>query len=419
MVAIARLGEGTRERPLAALLIGSLALCADSWDAFLLVYALSDISETFHLGLGVTALALMGTYSTRWLGGMVFGSLANRFGRKRALMISVLWFSVFTMLTGAATSFAMLLVIRVLFGLGMGGAYAAGGSLVTESAGNRYRGFSSGVYMSGFYIGQMMAPIAYSFISPVAGWRGLFLFGGISLLLIPAIALWVVESPVWLAAKRSGSIAAHSAFSVWRLFLPGLLGITLALIAIEFGEFFIAYPFTALMPAFLKAERNFAVATIAFAGSGLAFGALIGSLVGSWLSDLFGRKPVFAAAYVAGTLPTLVAMYAPSTNVIVAASALAGVVIGVLGGLVTAFENEHYPTEIRSAGNGFVHNLGAFGGSIGAVIAAFLRGAVGFQLAILSILMMGVILGITGLVFTRETAGVSLLDIDAQRGRRG
>jgi len=410
MVAARQSSLEAEQRPLATLLIGSLALCADSWDAFLLVYALSDISATFHLGLGVASLALMCTYSTRWLGGMAFGTLANRIGRKRALMISVAWYSVFTVLTGAATSFAMLLVMRVLFGLGMGGAYAAGGSLVSESTSSRYRGFGSGVYMSGFYVGQMLAPVAYSFIVPVWGWRVLFLFGGVSLLLIPAIALWVAESPVWQAARRAGTVARHPARDVWRMFLPGLLGITLALIAVEFGEFFVSYPFTALLPAFLKAERNFPVSIIAFASSFLAFGALIGALGGGLLSDRIGRKPVFGAAYVVGMLPTLAVLYVPAPSVVVIGSALAGVVIGVLGGLVTAYENEHYPTEIRSAGNGFIHNLGAFGGSIGAVTGAFLRSVVGFQLAIVLIMLIGVALGIIGLVFTRETVGISLLD---------
>src|SRR5262249_22977227 len=145
------------------------------------------------------SLALLFTYSSRWLGGVLLGAVSARWGRKKSLILGVLICGGFTILTGLSTSFSMLLALRLCFGVGMGGLYAAAGPLVVESVPAEVRGFASGFFMFGFYVGNVLAPWTYYFLEPRFGWRAMFYFGGISLLLIPYILATVSESPTWQA----------------------------------------------------------------------------------------------------------------------------------------------------------------------------------------------------------------------------
>jgi SHS family lactate transporter-like MFS transporter len=255
---------------------GTLAFFFDAWDAFLLIYVLGDIAATFHLSTETVSLALMFTYMSRWLGGILLGHVSARYGRKTSLVAGILICGVFTMLTGLANSFPMLLALRICFGIGMGGLYAAAGPLVMESVPARARGFASGFFMFGFYVGTVLAPWTYVWLHPHFGWRTIFCFGGVSLLQIPYILLAIPESPVWLARTRPAREGQTSrrmkAAPVWKLFSPAYLAVTLALLAVEFGVFFDAYPFQSILPTFLKVGRHFLPNEIALASSMIGVG---------------------------------------------------------------------------------------------------------------------------------------------------
>jgi MFS transporter, SHS family, lactate transporter len=394
---------------------GTLAFFFDSWDAFLLVYVLSDIAAEFQISVSRVSLALVFTYASRWFGGILLGGISARFGRKRSLLVGILICGVFTILTGCATSFNMLLGLRLCFGIGMGGLYAAAGPLVMESVPASVRGFASGFFMFGFYVGSVVAPWTYYFFEPHFGWRAMFYFGGISLLMIPYVQFTVSESPAWKARAEelaSGSPEDHKKLPMWKLFAPAYLAITIALLMVEFGVFFDAYPFQSVLPTYLKLERHFPIQTVALAGSMIGVGALFGSLLGGILSDRIGRKKTFAGAFVLAIIPTSIGVLAHNPMLVVVASIINGMIFGTMGGLLTAFENEHYPTDLRAVGNGLLHNLGAFGGAIGAVIATVLHVRFGYGPAIMMIAASGACLGLLGLSFTRETKNVSLHESD-------
>ncbi len=406
---------------------GTLAFFFDSWDAFLLIYVLSDIATEFKITLGYASLAVLFTYMSRWLGGVLLGSVSSRYGRKKSVIVGILICGVFTTLTGCATSFPMLLALRLCFGIGMGGLYAAAGPLVMESVPSQVRGFASGFFMFGFYVGAFVAPWTYFWLEPHFGWRVMFYFGGISLLMIPYVMATVSESPTWLARAtelRAGSVAGSrveraKALPIWKLFAPAYIVFTFALLMVEFGEFFDAYPFQSILPTFLKLDRHFPIDQIALAGSMIAIGALIGSLGGGLISDRFGRKRTFGVAFVLAIIPTSIGVLAHDPLTVVIAGFVNGMIFGTMAGQLTAFENEHYPTDLRAVGNGLLHNLGAFGGSIGTVIAATLhvRFGYGFPLTIMLIAASGACLGLVGLAFTRETKNVSLYHVG--RGASG
>ncbi|MDQ7095431.1 MFS transporter [Desulfosporosinus sp. PR] len=393
--------------------IGTLSLFVDSWDMYLLSYVLVDISKAFNVTLAVAASTLLFTYLTRWFGALLIGGLANRIGRKNSLMVAIGIVGIFTILTGQAQSFQMLILIRLCFGIGMGGVYSAAGPFVSESVSSRRRGLVSGIFMLGFGLGITVAPLTYYLLYNSVGWRGLFLFGGLSLLLIPYIYFTSSESSVWLAqkekTKNAPKIEKKNSNPLWKLFAPGFLGITLALIAIELGEFFNSYPFGNLLPTYLKTVRHFPIESVALAGTVMGIGNMVGTVLSGWVSDHIGRKRTYRIAYIVGLFPVIFAMFTNSINVIVVAGACEGLIQGGLGGLMTAYENEHYPTELRAAGHGFVHNLAALGGPVGTVLAAFLHNTIGFAWSISAIVILGSVLGLIGLCFTRETRGISLL----------
>jgi SHS family lactate transporter-like MFS transporter len=390
---------------------GTLAFFFDFWDAFLLVYVLSDIAADFRIPVARASLALMFTYASRWAGGILLGGISARFGRKKSMLVGILLCGVFTMLTGAATSFSMLLFLRLCFGIGMGGLYAAAGPLVVESVPPSVRGFASGFFMFGFYVGNVAAPWTYFALISHVGWRGLFYFGGASLLLLPYVYFTVDESPAWLARREdvaAPSRPVEARLPMWKLFAPAYIRVTLALLMVEFGVFFDAFPFQSILPTYLKLERHFPVHMVALAGSMIGVGALLGSVLGGALSDRIGRKWTFAIAFLLALIPTGVGVFAHGSGLVVGASFVNGMVFGCMGGLLTAFENEHYPTDLRAVGNGLLHNLGAFGGSIGAVLAATLHARFGYGPTIMMITAAGACIGLVGLRSTRETKNLWL-----------
>ncbi|MBT9330147.1 MFS transporter [Paracidobacterium acidisoli] len=395
---------------------GALAFFFDSWDAFLLIYVLSDIATEFKITIARASLAVLFTYASRWIGGLLLGSLSARYGRKKSLLFGILLCGIFTMLTGCARTFPMLLGLRFCFGIGMGGLYAAAGPLVMESVPAAVRGFASGFYMFGFYAGNVIAPWTYYALEPHFGWRGLFYFGGASLLLIPYVLLTVLESPVWEAhTNRQRPVpgvlkSARQRLSMWRLFSPAYIGVTLALLTVEFGVFFDAFPFQSLLPTYVKLERHFPIHLVSLAGSMIGAGALLGSVLGGIVSDRIGRKRTYSIAFVLAIIPTAVGVLAHQASLVIIASFINGMIFGSMGGLLTAFENEHYPIDLRAVGNGLLHNLGAFAGSVGTVIAATLHARFGYAETIMIIAAAGAGLGLLGLSFTRETRNVSLDD---------
>jgi MFS family permease len=394
------------------LVAGSLAYFTDAWDAFLLIYVLSDMAKDFGITIGTVSITLLFTYLSRWLGGIIFGAISARWGRKKSLVIAIAVLGTFTFLTGMAPSFQALLFIRLCFGIGMGGVYAAAAPLVIESVPTSLRGFASGLFMFGFYIGNIIAPWTYVWLAPQFGWRGLFFFGGISLLLIPYILLTVKESPVWLARieeLKTGTGQAEKTLPFWKIFAPGYLGITITLMMVSFGQFFEAYPVQSLLPTFLKTVRHFPVNSVAFVGTMMGIGSLIGALFGGWVSDKIGRKRTIISGLVLALIPVSFLLLSTNQTIIIIASTIDGFIFGSISGLIAAFLNEHYPTDLRGTGSGFIQNLGSLGGSVGAVVAANLNQSVGWSWTIILIVLFGGILGLSGIFFAKETRNVSLV----------
>src|SRR5215475_10323175 len=198
--------EVTREQWMA--FVGSyLGWMLDGFDYTILTFLLVDVQRSFSVNATLAGLLGQVTLMFRVAGGIGAGTAADRWGRKRPLMFSILWYSIFSFLGGFSTSYRMLFAIRALFGIGMGGVWAAGMPLTLEHWPAHLRGTGSGLLQGGFAWGFILAALAFRFVypafSPDLGWRVMFSIGIVSAVLIPWIRARVDESPVWLERQRT------------------------------------------------------------------------------------------------------------------------------------------------------------------------------------------------------------------------
>src|SRR5689334_16516144 len=174
-----------------AFLASFLGWTLDAFDYFILVFAVSSIAHDFGAKVIDVTIAITLTLAMRPIGAFIFGLLADRFGRRPALMLDIIFYSVVELLSGFAPSLTVLLVLRALFGIAMGGEWGVGASLAMESIPERSRGFFSGVLQSGYVVGYLLASVVYAVAFPLVGWRGMFFIGAIPAFLVVFIRFGV------------------------------------------------------------------------------------------------------------------------------------------------------------------------------------------------------------------------------------
>src|SRR5260370_2699791 len=199
----------------AAVLAGFLGWTLDAFDFFLVVMTLTAIAKEFGKSDAAIALSLTVTLAFRPVGAFVFGLLADRYGRKVPLMVDLVFFSVVEVLTGLAPTYTSFLVLRALFGIGMGGEWGVGSSLVMEQVSPRLRGLVSGLLQQGYAAGYLLAALCHLVVFPSWGWRPLFFIGGLPALLALLVRARVREAAVWRGTRPDEwrapgrSIGAH------------------------------------------------------------------------------------------------------------------------------------------------------------------------------------------------------------------
>ena len=342
-----------REDKWIALWAAMLGYMLDAMDVLLYVFALQTLRAEFGLSNAMAGLVSSATLLTSALGGFLFGALADRIGRKRALMYTVLLYSFASAGTATATGFVSLLLWRAVIGLGLGGEWSTGALLVAESWDAKDRGKAVGLMQSGWAFGYIIAAGVTAFVLPRFGWRMLFLVGLLPALLTILIRQKVREPEVW---KRTQS----SIFASARTVLRGELGrrtvfATLLSSAVMLGYWGL---FTWL-PGFLSASKAAGGAGLTLTSTsswvvGIQIGAFFGYVSFGFLADRFGRRPVFFL-YVLGA-----AAVTPWFGL--HPSAALGPLVGFFGtgyfALFGAMLAELYPTEVRGAGQGLSYNTG-------------------------------------------------------------
>ncbi|HEX5487586.1 MAG TPA: MFS transporter [Rhodanobacteraceae bacterium] len=324
----------------------------DAFDYFLLVMVMPAVARDFHVGVKEVAFALFLTLAFRPLGALIFGRLADRYGRRRILMIDVSLYSVLALACAFAPSLTVLLVLRALFGVAMGGEWGLGASLAMESIPARSRGIVSGILQSGYPCGYLLCAIAYGLLFNTIGWRGMFVLGVLPALLVLYLRRSVPESPVFEQRARAG--VQRGLFEAmrgrWRLF--AYLIVTMAV----FNAF--SHGSQDLYPTFLTLQRHFDTHVVSLLTIVLNLGALVGGLAfGAW-SERIGRRRAMTVACLLA-LPAI-PLWSYGGSVLLLAIGAFWIQIAVQGawGVVPGYLNELSPDDVRGTLPGFAYQLG-------------------------------------------------------------
>ena len=176
---------------------GYLGWTMDAFDFFIVVFMVDHLARNFQVSKSAIIWTITATLAMRPVGAFLFGLLADRFGRRRPLIANVLFFSAIELLCGFAPNYKIFLLLRILFGIGMGGEWGVGASLAMESAPRKWRGILSGILQSGYSMGYLLAALMSRIVLPHFGWRAMFWVGGAPALLALYISAQVKESEAW------------------------------------------------------------------------------------------------------------------------------------------------------------------------------------------------------------------------------
>ena len=301
-------------------------------------------------------------------GGWLAGWLADRIGRVRTLQIAILWFAVFTFLSGLAQNFEQLFAARALMGLGFGGEWAAGAVLLGEVVRPEHRGKALGMMQAGWAVGWGAAALLYAFffsvLPPETAWRALFLVGIAPALLVFFVRRYVQEPEVYLKT-RSQLAASGDQPSAWEIFRPPLLRITVLGGLMGTGAQGGYYAVTTWLPTFLRNERKLSVLDSAGYLAVSIAGAFCGYLTGGYLADRIGRRFTFLVFAVgAGVIAAAYTMIPFGNSAMLVLGFPLGFFASGVFSAMGPFFTEHFPTRIRGLGQGFAYNIGRATGAL-------------------------------------------------------
>lgn len=393
-----------------ALIAASLGWMLDSFDvmlyALVLASIMTDLEMTREIAGALGSLTLLASAA----GGLLFGVVADRFGRTRALIASVLIYSVFTAACGFAQTVAQLAVFRICLGIGMGGEWASGAALVSETWPAEHRGKALGLMQSAWAVGYGAAALVTAAVMPLWGWRGVFFVG-----ILPAFfTLWVrrhVEEPqLWRDTQKAPSAGA-ARFS--DIFKGEMLGLTAAVTLMNAFTMFGWWGFNLWLPSYLRmGPEAGGIGLSTTAMSGFVFAMQVGMWFGyvtfGFISDAIGRKrsyvlytlaaAVLIAAYVSIDVPVILLLLGPFV-----AFFATGYFSGF--GAVTA---EIYPTRIRATAQGFTYNIGRIASAAAPFAVGSLADTRGFGTALL-ITSAAFVCAAASWLFIPETRGRALI----------
>jgi SHS family lactate transporter-like MFS transporter len=335
----------------------------DAFDFFLMVFVLKDIAAEFNTKIPDVAFAITLTLAMRPLGALLFGRLADKFGRRPTLMINIACYSLLELLSGLSPNLTTLLILRALFGIAMGGEWGVGSALTMETVPTAARGVVSGLLQAGYPSGYLLASIAFGVVYPFVGWRGMFFIGVAPALLVMYVRAHVPESPAWRAMEkrpRPGLIATLK--RNWTLSLYAIVLMT------AFN--FFSHGTQDLYPTFLQVQQHYSPATVGIIAVIYNIGAILGSLTFGSLSERIGRRRAIVIAALI-SLPVLPLWALAGTPLWFAVgSFLMQFMVQAAWGIIPVHLNELSPATVRGIFPGFVYQLGNLLASVNATIQA-------------------------------------------------
>lgn len=384
-----------------AVLSGFLGWTLDSFDFFVLVFVVSAVAKDFGRSIPAIALTITASLAMRPVGALVFGVLADRYGRRWLLMANIVFYSLMEILSGMAPTYEAFFIFRMLYGIGMGGTWGVGASLAMESVPRKWRGLVSGLLQEGYATGNILAAICYYTIFPHWGWRPMFFIGAIPALLVLLICSKVTESEAWKSSRTDWTTYRGAISRNWQLFCY--------LVALMATMNFMSHGTQDMYPTFLQRQRHFSVNATALVTIISMIGAIFGGVTFGLCSDRWGRRRAMITAALLATMTIPLWVFAPKLWLItVGAFAMQFMVQGAWG-VIPAHITELSPGQLRAFFPGFAYQLGvliASGvGYIEAVLGEHFKYASSMGLFAATVLIVGAIVIYAG----PEAKGVSFL----------
>ena len=345
-----------------------LGWALDALDFFLVTFVLIPIGHDFGQSIPKVAFAITLTLMMRPVGAFIFGLLGDKFGRRIPLMGDIIFYSVMELLTAFAPNFTVFLILRALFGIGMGGEWGLGASLAMESLPTQTRGLFSGILQQGYAVGYLLAALVYWIVFPHFGWRGLFVTGVLPAFLVIYIRARVPESPVWQRDRICGERSPMK----MSIFVKqhGALFIYAALLMTAFN--YMSHGTQDLYPTYLEKQRGFGVSAKSMISIVYATGAISGGAVMGFLSQQWGRRRVIILSAICGMLLIPLWIFAPTTALLIMGGFSIQFMVQGAWGVVPVHLNELSPPEFRGTFPGLAYQLGNFAAAYAAQQQAWL-----------------------------------------------
>jgi MFS transporter, SHS family, lactate transporter len=346
----------------------------DAFDFFVVVFMMDALSREFGVGKSAVVLTLTWTLAMRPVGAFLFGLFADRYGRRVALICNVLFYSVVEVLCGFSPNFTAFIVLRALYGIGMGGEWGVGASLAMEVAPKRWRGILSGILQSGYSIGYLLAAVAARFVLPELGWRWMFWIGAAQAPLALYIRSRVPESKAWVE-HREVSVRAilRTLAQHWKQFIYLVAMMTLMM--------FLSHGTQDLYPDFLMSAHRVAAKTVSDVAMLYNVGAVLGAIIFGHLSQRLGRRRSMIAAMALSLVVIPLWSFGGSIPVLAAGAFLMQVGVQGAWGIIPAHLNELSPDSVRGLLPGFAYQLGILFAAPTNNIEYWLRDLVGYRWA--------------------------------------
>jgi SHS family lactate transporter-like MFS transporter len=326
----------------------------DALDFFLVTFVVTRISTEFHRAIPTVAFAITITLMLRPLGALIFGRLADRFGRRGPLMINILFYSAVELATAFSPNFPVFLALRALYGVAMGGEWGVGAALALETLPVQTRGLFSGILQEGYAVGYLLAAVVYFLVYPHFGWRGMFIVGVLPALLVFYIRSRVPESPVWLERQAA---PLGKTVDLWSSFLRQPLLYLYAIVLMAAFNF-MSHGSQDLYPTFLQRQHGFSVGAVSALTIIANIGAIVGGMFFGALSQQVGRRRAIVLAAVLGIFTIPLWVFSPTVPMLAAGGFLIQVFVQGAWGVIPIHLNELSPGDVRGTFPGFTYQLG-------------------------------------------------------------
>jgi SHS family lactate transporter-like MFS transporter len=372
----------------------------DAFDFFVVVFLVDTLAERFGVEKKAIVFTMAATLAFRPLGALLFGLLADRYGRRIPLMANVVYFSAIEVLCGFAPNYTTFLVLRALYGIGMGGEWGVGASLAMESVPARWRGILSGILQSGYSVGYLLAAVCARLVLPRWGWQAMFWVGGAPALLALYIRTKVPESPAW-ERHHAGSLG-----EIFRTLADHWKGFAYLVLLMTF-MMFLSHGTQDLYPDFLSTARGIPRPVVSYVAIFYNVGAILGAVLFGHLSESLGRRGSMVAAL--GLTLAMIPLWSFGTSLAALALAAFFLQMGVQGawGIIPAHLNEMAPDAARGLIPGLAYQMGILIAAPTGNIEYWLRDHFGYSWALASFEVLTILVLATTLALGSERRGRS------------